>query len=145
MPSLGQRLPLTFWLWLSPACFSASGEGDGPIRSRLALLGYSLNPLFCKRASLCLRLELLAGNLSLSLFSLWLSRCLGCYLTLAPSDCPQGIQAGTLSNAACASMFRPRLLVADASMWATSLLGVGIRHVVCGFYLFIFPPSYVAL
>ena len=44
----------------------------------------------------------------------------------------------TLSNAAWASLFSPCLLVADASVWATSLLGVAVRHVICGFYLFIF-------
>ena len=57
---------------------------------------------------------------------------------LAPWDCPQGIQAWSLTNAACASLFSPHLLVADASAWATSLLGVVVRHVICGFYLFIF-------
>ena len=29
MPSLGLRLPLTFWPWLSPACLSASGGRGG--------------------------------------------------------------------------------------------------------------------
>ena len=29
MPSLGLRLPLAFWLWLSFACLSASGRGMG--------------------------------------------------------------------------------------------------------------------
>ena len=51
----------------------------------------------------------------------------------------------TLSNAARNSLFSPRLLVVDASVWATSLLGVAVRHVICGFYLFIYPPGYVAL
>ena len=37
------------------------------------------------------------------------------------------------------------LLVGDASVWATSLLGVVVRRIICGLYLFIFPPSYVAL
>ena len=32
----------------------------------------------------------------LSSLSLWLFYSLGCYLTLAPSDCPQGIQARSL-------------------------------------------------
>ena len=50
-----------------------------------------------------------------------------------------------LSNATHASLFSPHLLVVDVSVWATSLLGVAIRHIICGFYLFIFPPSYVAL
>ena len=51
----------------------------------------------------------------------------------------------TLSNAAHASLFSPSLPVADASIWATSLLGVAVRHIISGFYLFIFPPGYVAL
>ena len=31
------------------------------------------------------------------------------------------------------------LLVADAGVWGTLLLGVGFRHVICGFYLFFLP------
>ena len=74
-----------------------------------------------------------------------LSYSLGCYLKLAPSDCPQGIQAWSLPNAAHASLFSPHLLVADESIWAASLLGIAIRHIICGIYLFIYLPSYVAL
>ena len=51
----------------------------------------------------------------------------------------------TLSNAAHSSPFSPRLLVADVRVWGTSLLGVAFMHVICGFYLFIFPPGYVGL
>ena len=47
-------------------------------------------------------------------------------------------QVLTLSSAARASLFSPCLLVADASVWATSPLGVVVRCVICGFYLFIF-------
>ena len=39
----------------------------------------------------------------------------------------------TLSNAACSSPFRPHLLVVDAGVWGTFLLGVAFRHVICGF------------
>ena len=39
--------------------------GDEPVRSRLALLWYSLKPLFCERAWQCLRLEFLVGKFSL--------------------------------------------------------------------------------
>ena len=69
--------------------------GNGLAHSQLALLWYSLSPLFCEQARLCFMLELFTGKLSLSLFfpSFWLFYGLGCYLTLAPSDCPQGIQA----------------------------------------------------
>ena len=43
--------------------------GDGPVYSWLALLWYSLNPLFCEWTRLCLRLELFWGSsLPLSLF-----------------------------------------------------------------------------
>ena len=41
--------------------------GDRPVHSPLALLWYSLNPLFCEQTRLCLRLELLAEKFSLSL------------------------------------------------------------------------------
>ena len=54
----------------------------------------------------------------------------------------------TLSNVAGASLFSPHLLVADMSVWATSPLGIAVRHAICGvlfIYLFIFPPCYVAL
>ena len=54
-------LPLCLWL------------GDGLVHSLLALLWYSLNPLFFEQARLCLKLELFVGKFSLSLFfSLWL-------------------------------------------------------------------------
>ena len=68
------RLPLCLW------------RGDGPVRSQLALLWYSLNSLFCEQGRLCLRLELFMGKFSLSLslslffFPLWSSHSLGCYL-----------------------------------------------------------------
>ena len=51
----------------------------------------------------------------------------------------------TLSNGAPDSLFSPCLLVVDASIWTTSPLGVTVKHVICGFYLSIFPLCYVAL
>ena len=45
----------------------------------------------------------------------------------------------TLSNAARSSPFCPHLLVVDVGVWSTLLLGVAIRHVICGFYLFFLP------
>ena len=35
--------------------------------------------------------------------------------------------------------FNPQLLVADASVWGTFLLGVAFRYVICGLYLFFLP------
>ena len=43
----------------------------------------------------------------------------------------------TLRNKARASLFSPLLLMADVGVWATSPLGVAVRPVICGFYLFI--------
>ena len=64
------------------ACLSLIG--DGPVRSRIALL----SPLFCERAWRWLGLFM----------GLWDSNhSLGCYLKLVPSDFPQGIQAWSLS------------------------------------------------
>ena len=96
----GLRLPLSGFGCLLPASLPLAGEG--PVLSQLTLLWYSLSPLFCEWTWQCLSLELFAGKFFLSLFfslslslsffpSLWLSHSLGCYLTLAPSDCPQGI------------------------------------------------------
>ena len=52
----------------------------------------------------------------------------------------------TLSNEACAPLPSPCLLVADAGICAASPLGVELGTESVGFnYLFIFPPSYVAL
>ena len=39
-----------FQLWLSPTC-PLPLVGDGPVRSPLALIWYSLSPLLCERAS----------------------------------------------------------------------------------------------
>ena len=46
----GAKMPPSLWLWLSPACLSASGGGWASLQpARLALLWYSLSPLFCER------------------------------------------------------------------------------------------------
>ena len=71
--------------------------GKGPVLNRLALLWYSLS--LCSVTWPGCALWLFTGNLSLSFFflpPLWLSQSLDCYLTLAPSDCPQGLQAWSL-------------------------------------------------
>ena len=108
--------------------------GGGP--SLLALLWYLLNPLFWEWARLCFRA--FNRKFFLSLFSLWLSHSLGCYLRLAPSDCPQGIQA-RYPPYACSPRLpvQPPPLLADMSFWATSPLGLTGRHVICGFFFFI--------
>ena len=122
--SLGPRLPLS-----PPCCPWASLL---PASSSLELL----SPFVLRMAGSVF------GPVNFLSLSLLLSHSSSCYLMLAPSDCPQGIQPGlsiTLSNAARSSPFRPHLLVADAGVWGTFLLGVAFRHVICGFYLFFLP------
>ena len=46
-----------------------------------------------------------------------------------------------LSNAAHSSLLLPSLLVGDASIWAVAPVGVAVRHVICGFQLFIYFSS----
>ena len=95
MLSVGLSLPLS-----GSGCHLSTSlppAGDGPVSCRLVLLWHLLSPLLW--ALQCLRLGLFAAKFlspSLSLFFLWLSHSLGCYLMFAPSDCPQGIQSWSL-------------------------------------------------
>ena len=120
------------------------------VHSWVALLWYLFSPFFCEWAWQCLRLRLFTGyfTLSLSFFPLSLAipqfRLLSHVSSLRLPSGHSG-QVLTLSNAAHSSLFSPHLLVADTSVWGTSLLGIAFRHVICEVYLFIFPPSYVAL
>ena len=135
MLSLGLSLPLAFRLWLSRAFLPASGGG------------WASSPLVFPQSFVlwtgrqCLRLELFARKFSLFFFFLSLAipqfGLLSHISSLRLSSGHSG-PVPTLSNAARVSLFSPCLLVADASVWATSPLGVVVRCVICGFYLFIF-------
>ena len=148
MPLWGRDCPV---LALADLTF-LSLAGDGPVHSWLTLLWYSLSSLFCEWAQKCLKLELFMGkfSLSLSLFPLFFSPSLaipwfGFLSHVSSLRLPSG-HSGlvlTLNSAARASLFSPCLLVADTNVWATSLVGVAVRCVICEFYLFIFPPGYV--
>ena len=108
----------------SPASLPPTeGREQRAVHSRLALLWYCLSPLFCEQHRLCFK----AFCGKVLFFSLWQSHSLGCYLRLAPSDCPQGIQAQSLPYAAYPSLSSPCWLVANASVWATFLLAVVFR------------------
>ena len=92
----------------------------------------------------CLRLELFTGKFSLSLFIFSFSLTIpqfGLLSHIRSLRLPSGHSGPvlTLSNAPCTSLFSPRLLVVDASIWATPPLGFVVRHVIYGFYLFFFP------
>ena len=115
--------------------------GDGLVHCQLAFLWYLLSPLFRERAQQCLRLELFTGKFSLSLLFFFLSLAIPWFRLLSHISSlrlPSG-HSGlvlTLSNVASASLSSSHLLVADASIWANSPLGVAVRCVICGFYLF---------
>ena len=105
----------------------------GPFRSLRPLLWTCLVPLFCERPAVCSGWLIFSLSLAIPQFKL-LSH-------VSSLRLPSGHSGPvlTLSNAAGSSPFRPHLLVAGAGVWGTSLLGVAFRHVICGFYLFIFP------
>ena len=87
-------------------------------------------------------LELFAGKFSLSL-SFFLSLAipqfglLSYISSLRLSSGHLGLVL-TLSNTAGTSLFSPCLLLAVVRIWATSPLGVAVRCVVCGFFVFPF-------
>ena len=127
VPSLGPSLPLS-----PPPCLLPP-VGDGPFRRRLALLWNFSVPLFFELLAVCLGWLIFSLSLAIPQFKL-LSH-------VSSLQLPSG-HSGlvlTLSNAARSSVFRPYLLVADAGVWRTFLLGVAFRHVICGFYLFFLP------
>ena len=119
--------------------------GDELVSSWLALLWYSLSPLLCVHAWKCLRLEPFCRKVfSLSVFLfLFLSLAIpqfGLLSHVSSLKLSLGHSGPVLilSNVARASLFSPHLLVADVSVWANSLLGVVVRSIICGLYLFIF-------
>ena len=83
-----------------PSLLPPASGWSGRVRSLRALLWTFSVPLFCERQTVC------SGWLIFSL-SLLLSHSLSCYLTLAPSDCPQGTQARSLPSAMPPAPLRP--------------------------------------
>ena len=114
-----------------PASLPSAGDGS---KSQLTLPWYLLSPLFCERAQKYLRLELSMGNFSLSsvfFFSPSLAiPGFGLLSHVSSLRLPSGHSGPvlTVSNAACISLFSPRLLAGDTSIWATSPLGVAVRR-----------------
>ena len=155
MPSLGprQEQPLAFGSGChTPASLPQCGGwryGKGPVSSQLALLWYSLNPLFHEQARLCTRLEPFTAkffffSLSLAIpqFGL-LSRVSSLRLSSGHSG---PVLTLSTDDTARTSLPSPCSLVADASIWATSLLAVAVRHVFCVFvFFFSLSPGYAAL
>ena len=124
---LGVSLPL------SPPPQPPVSSGAGPVRSLRALLWTCLIPLFCEWPAVR------SGRLIFSLsFAVPQFKLVTHKSSLRLSSGHSGLVL-TLSNSAHSSPFRPHLLVADAGVWGTFLLGVAFRHVICGFYLFFLP------
>ena len=108
----------------------SDSSGDGPVRCRLVLLWSFSVPLFCEQPAVCSGRLIFSLSLAISQFKM-----LSCESSLPLLSGPLGLVL-TLSNAARSSPFRPHLLVADAGVWGTFLVGVAFRHVICGFYSF---------
>ena len=107
--------------------------GEGPTRNQLALLWYSFNPLYCEWARLPVRA-----------FHGKVCCCDSFFFPLPPCQSTVGLLSHVTSlrlssghsdpvltpriyDAACTSLTSPHLLVAAASIWATSPLGVEVR------------------
>ena len=135
MPSLGLRFSLAFQLWLSPACLCLWQE-DGPVRSQLVFLWYSLTALFCEQTRLHLSLELFAGKFSLSRFFLSLSGyptvwvAISCYL---PQIVLRAFRPGPYPT--CNLCFPVQHLFAGDGCDCLGYFsaGVVVRHTFCGF------------
>ena len=108
----------------------SDSSGDGPVRCRLVLLWSFSVPLFCEQPAVCSGRLIFSLSLAIPQFKL-LSHESSLQLLSGHLD-----PVLTLSNAAHSSPFCPHLLVADASVWGTFLLGVAFRHVICGFMYF---------
>ena len=137
MPSLGLFAP--FWLWMLPACVPAScGGWAGSLPASSPLVFAQSFVLWARQ---CLRLGVFVGKFSLSLSFFPLSLSIpqfGLLSHISSLRLPSGHLVLVLapSSMAHASLFSPQ--VADVSIWATFLLGIPVRDVICGFYLFIF-------
>ena len=118
---------------LSPPFCLLRPAGDRPVHSRLALLqNCSVLPLFCQEPAVSSVRAFcrLIFSLSLAIPQFKLPS------QVSSLRLPSGhsSQVLTLSNAACSSPFSSHLLVVDASVWGTFLLGVAFPHVIREFY-----------
>ena len=91
---LGLSFPLAS-AHLPPCLWQGMGWSVLCRLSAASSLSFGINSVLCSVSDPAFSRE---SSLSPLFFfpSLWLSPGLGCYLTLSPSDCPQGIQAQSL-------------------------------------------------
>ena len=116
-----------------PSPLPPASARAGPVRSWLALLWTCSDPLFCEQPAVCSGRLIFFLSFAVPQFKLESHK--------SSLRLPSGHSGPvlTLSNAAHSSPFRPHLLVMDAGVWGTFLLGVAFRHIICGFYLFFQP------
>ena len=136
MPVSGAEIASCFPLWLSYACLSASGRvgGWGLVLGWIALLWYSLNLLSCEQVRLrfrafCRKVLFFFSSLTIPQFGL-LSHISSLIVLRASRPCPYPKQCSPCL------LSSPCLLMADTSVWATSLLAVAVGHVFCVFFFF---------
>ena len=123
-----------------PSPLPLASSRAGPVCSQLAPLDL-LGALFCERPAVCSGWLIFSLSFAVPQFKLVTHK--------SSLQLPSG-HSGlvlTLSNAVCSSPFCPHLLVADAGVWDTFLLGVAFRHIIYGFYLFFpsqlgYPPRF---
>ena len=116
-----------------PSPLPPVSSGAGPVGSLQALLWTCSVPLFCEQLTVCSGQLIFSLSFAVPQFKLVTHK--------SSLRLPAGHSGPvlTLSNAAHSSPFLPHLLVADAGLWGTFLLGVAFRHVICGFYLLFLP------
>ena len=153
MPSLWLRFPLAFQLWLSPTCLSASSGGmDQPAASQLSS---GIRSSLCSVSKPgCALGQSFSRESSLSRFYFFpLSGYPTVWVAIShqlPQIVLRAFRPGPQpKHATSASLFNPCSLVADASVWANSPLGVAVRCVfcvcVCVCVYVCFLPGYVVL
>ena len=111
--------------------------GDGLVCSLLALLWYLLNPLLCEQTRLCL--WAFCGKVLFLSFFLFFSLAIPQFglLSHVSSLRLSSWHSGpvTLSMQPTPPSLTPHSLLVNSCIWAISLLGVMVRHVICGFFV----------
>ena len=113
-----------------PSPLPPASHGAGPVCSWLALLWTCSDPLFCIRPAVCSGWSIFSLSFAVPQFKLVSHKS-----SLRLPSGHSGLVL-TLSNAALSSLFRPHLLVADASIWGYFSAGSCFEEQSVGFIYF---------